>query len=57
MTDIMNELTVKKSFQQQVLADRSQPFTGKQPVYLAAFKRLLRSRNGACILECGGDEP
>lgn len=53
---VMKELREKRNFQEHLLTNKAQPFIEKQPVYLSAYKRLLRSRNGSYLLECKGEE-
>ena len=44
------------TFQEHLLTNTATPFVEKQPVYLAAYERSLRSRNHRYILECRGEE-
>lgn len=44
------------TFQEHFITNTAIPFIEKQPIYLAAYDRSLRSRNHHYILECKGEE-
>lgn len=52
---VMNSLR-QKTFQEHSLTNTAMPFIEKQPIYLAAYERSLRSLNHRYILECRGEE-
>lgn len=52
---VMNSLR-QKTFQEHSLTNTAMPFIEKQPIYLAAYERSLRSLNHRYILECSGEE-
>lgn len=44
------------TFLEHFLTNAAIPFVEKQPLYLSAFERSMRSRNHRYVLECRGDE-
>lgn len=44
------------TFLEHFLTNAAIPFVEKQPIYLSAFERSMRSRNHRYVLECRGEE-
>lgn len=47
---------LRHTFCQHFLTNAAIPFFEKQPIYLSAFERSMRSRNHRYVLECRGEE-